>query len=452
MMKVYSHTMALCAECSEKIQAKIIEKDDKIFMKKFCPEHGVSEVLISSDAEWYRESRFYIKPKQDPLETCVTEFKGCPDSCGSCPEHLQHACLPVIEINNACNLNCPVCLKNLDSSFLLSRDEFKHILDSLIKYEGTPDVVNLSGGEPTLHPFFEEFIEMTVQKGIPVVSVSTNGLPLLEDKKLRDIFKKNGAIAALQFDGFKSSTYQALRGRDLSSEKQELIRILEEEEIPYSLTATIAAGINENEVTAITDFFFQSKALSLMFQPVAFTGSAAAMDVHNKRLTIPDVVREIERSDLVSPGDFNPLPCSHFSCFALSYYISVEDAFVSLKEFLGRDKFLEIIANRSLPGVDQNSYSILKERIYELWSAKDCCISHEKIIERIREVLREMSTTGFTSKNALSMGFDSMKAIYIHHFMDIHNFDFGRLMKCCNPYPQADGRLMPMCAQNVFFQ
>jgi uncharacterized radical SAM superfamily Fe-S cluster-containing enzyme len=62
-----------------------------------------------------------------------------------------------------------------------------------------------------------------------------------------------------------------------------------------------------------------------------------------------------------------------------------------------------------------------------------------------------MGDNCFNPQKALALGLESMKAIFIHNFMDKETFDFGRVIKCCNPYPQPDGRLIPMCVQNVFF-
>jgi hypothetical protein len=42
------------------------------------------------------------------------------------------------------------------------------------------------------------------------------------------------------------------------------------------------------------------------------------------------------------------------------------------------------------------------------------------------------------------------KSIFVHHYMDAYDFDLARLRKCCHHYPQADGRLMPMCGFNLF--
>ena len=451
--QVYSHTEALCPKCRRRVQARIIRVNDRVEMEKFCPDHGFSSVLISTDVDWYEQSRQYVKPKQKPLEVSVRDYHGCPDSCGMCPEHQQHTCLPVVEITGRCNMNCPICLKNRSVISDMSTADFGLILETLLRTEGKIDVLNISGGEPTMHPDLAGFLECAATKGVIQTTVSTNGRELFRRKPLRDLFKKFDTIVALQFDGFRRESYQALRGMDLTGEKRSLIEILESEGIKYSLVSTVANGINDGEITGIVDFFFRSKALSLMFQPATFTGSAAALKPATAALTIADVVREAGRSSFVHPGDFNPLPCSHYSCFALSYYFAVEPGtYTSLKELLGEERYLEAIANRTLPGLDREGLGLFKERLYEMWSAADSAGTNEKILKRVKSLLSLMNDTGFDSRKAMNLGFESMKSIFIHHFMDLETMDLGRLIRCCNVYPQKDGRLIPMCAQNVFFQ
>lgn len=450
MRKIYSHTLGLCPVCKKKVHSRIIEKDNKIYLEKYCERHGITYALICSDISWYRDSIQYVKPRQLSLDVEIKDYKGCPDSCGLCIEHQQHTCLPVIEITSKCNLCCPICLKSFKNSYYMTIPQFESTIDKLFKYEGRVDVINLSGGEPTIHPDFRKFLKVALEKNVIQTTVSTNGIKILKDKNIRDTFKKTGAIVALQFDGFLKSTYKYLRGQDLSLQKLKLIELLEKENIRYSLVATIAKSINDKEVTKTVDYFFKSKALSLMFQPITFTGKAQKLDVNRLRITIPEIVNEIEKSKYVKKGDFNPLPCSHFSCFALSYYIMIDkNNFLSLKEFLGKENYLKIIANKTLPGLDHEGYSMIKERIYEVWSAEDYSMLNKKVIDRIRKVLKEMSLKDFSTKRALSLGVESMKAIFIHSFMDVHTMDFGRLIKCCNPYLQRDGRFIPMCAQNV---
>lgn len=452
--RIYSFTKGLCVKCRKIVDSCVKEIDGKIYLEKFCRSDGVSHALICSDARWYHESMSYVKPSQLPQDTSVKEFTGCPDSCGLCPEHQQHTCLPVIEITNQCNMNCPICLKTLQGNFHMSVNEFEGIIKKLGDYEGNVYVINLSGGEPTLHPELESFLRISARMNVMQTTVSTNGLQLLYDKKLRAIFKETGTIAALQFDGFKPRTYEFLRGKNYSMQKLEIIKLLECEGIKYSLVATVMQDINDNEIKDIVDFFFRSKALSLMFQPAAFTGRALLLKTNaDNRITIPDVVREIEKSSYVKKGDFNPLPCSHFSCFALSYYLLLgEDSFMSLKDFLGKEQYLNVIANRTLPGLEKEGYSIIKEKIYEFWSAEDPSNATTNILKRARKIIEELNRLDFTPKKAFDLGVSSIKAIFIHQFMDSFTMDIGRLMRCCNHYPQVDGRLIPMCAQNVFFQ
>ena len=49
-------TRSICPECRSVIDAQIIIRDNRVYMRKRCPEHGWFEGLISSDAEMYVDS------------------------------------------------------------------------------------------------------------------------------------------------------------------------------------------------------------------------------------------------------------------------------------------------------------------------------------------------------------------------------------------------------------
>lgn len=454
--EIYYHTMGLCSFCKRKVQARVIAKNGQVLIKKYCSEHGVSYGLVSSDLDWFEKSVDYVKPQQLPLTRKVDDFKGCPDSCGLCPQHEQHTCMPVIEITNVCNMECPICLKNPLGRFDMSTDEFKCILRDLERYEGTVPVVNLSGGEPTLNPNLIEILNAAKASSVLQTTISTNGLKLLGDQNLRRVLKDTDTLVALQFDGFRDETYKHLRGRPLTAQKMTLIETMEREGLKYSLVATIMEGVNADEVADITDFFFQSKAISLMFQPACFTGRANQFNANHfaepyRRSTIPDIIEQAANSKWVKREDFNPLPCSHHTCFALAYFLKTDEmSYVSVKDFLGEESFLNMIANRTLPGLDYESFKMIKNKVFELWSASDCCDEEQRILLRIRGIMDELNKTRFSSLGCLEAGERSLKAIFIHQFMDVDNFDFSRLVKCCTHYPQTDGRLIPMCAYNVF--
>jgi uncharacterized radical SAM superfamily Fe-S cluster-containing enzyme len=81
----------------------------RIYYDKTCRTCGPSRALISTDEAFYRWQRESLKPGDGPPQLQSTTDFGCPCDCGLCPDHEQHSCLAIIEVNEACNLDCPVC-------------------------------------------------------------------------------------------------------------------------------------------------------------------------------------------------------------------------------------------------------------------------------------------------------------------------------------------------------
>ena len=49
------------------MEAKILIKQNKVYMDKWCPVHGTELVLMSDDADYYRLCReVYVKPPEMP--------------------------------------------------------------------------------------------------------------------------------------------------------------------------------------------------------------------------------------------------------------------------------------------------------------------------------------------------------------------------------------------------
>ena len=145
-------TRSVCPECLNTVDAEILITDGRVIMRKRCPVHGWFEALMSSDAEMYLNSLPYNKPGRSPLEFSTEVVGGCPQDCGLCPDHKQHTCLAVIEVTSHCNLNCPICFADSQPGFNLSLAQVERMIDRFIELEGNPEVIQFSGGEPTLHP------------------------------------------------------------------------------------------------------------------------------------------------------------------------------------------------------------------------------------------------------------------------------------------------------------
>src|SRR5688500_9261092 len=180
----YELTNSLCNTCLRKVEAKVVIQDEHVYLHKWCPEHRFEKVLISTDAEYWKLSRQTLKPGQMPLKFNTPIQYGCPFDCGLCPDHEQHSCLTLLEITDACNLNCPVCYSASGTHRAhehRSMEQITRMLDAIVRNEGQPDVVQISGGEPTIHPNFWQVLDEAKARPIKHLMVNTNGVQIAAD-------------------------------------------------------------------------------------------------------------------------------------------------------------------------------------------------------------------------------------------------------------------------------
>ena len=456
-MKTLGITQSVCPQCRLLIPAKIEAENDSIFFRKFCPQHGESRSFIRRGLNEYLSAHRYVKPAWQPREFAGDDAKPCPEGCGFCSRHEQHLCMPIIEITSRCNMACPVCIVDAGRCWDMSVNQFSTVLDGLLQAEGQVDVLNLSGGEPLIHPAIMDIVDTAANReGIVRVSISTNGRELLKRPDLLQSLAQRDVVISLQFDGFDDEAYKLLRNEPLVTEKREILAALEQANISTSLTMTLAGGINEAELPGMVEYLFgHDHVVSLMIQPMAFAGRGARMVGQVERLTIPDVIRLLDGCGhpAVRDGDFVPLPCSHPLCFSLGFYLRLNDGgTVSVGRMLDTPKLLDSIANRGLFGLDGQEFDRLREMVYELWSGPaGSAPDTEAVMETLSGILREISDgyACFDPKKAFSLTERRINSIFIHAFQDPDTFDLARVRRCCNAYPQPDGSLIPACVHNV---
>ena len=482
MSEYLTTTQSTCRVCRKLIPARVMVEADGIWFYKECPVHGSQRARVYGDAVAYRELDRYHRAGGMPREF-ATRAHGCPDSCGLCPEHEQHVCLPIIEITDHCNLECPICLVTNGASFHRTRVEVARMLDGLIRAEGQIDVLNLSGGEPTVNPHLREIVEECVSRAeILRVSLSTNGLILAEDEELLNFLVEKQVIISLQLDGLDDDVCRALRGRPLLDRKRRLIEACARLDAAMSLTATIVKGVNDTRMPELVDLLFsQPHILSLMLQPAAYAGTAGKLGRPARAITVPEAVVGLEGAGkgTVSAADFCPLPCSHPACFSLAFYLKIEeDRFQAIRQLVSADRYLELIQNRAIFGTDAESYARITDAVYDLWAGSAespaeprigqnigsvgagtsssrpgaACACNPFVTERalkaIRSLLAATASGGYSPRKAMRIGERSVKSIFVHGFMDPETFDLARARKCCQVYPQPDGRLIPACVRN----
>ena len=432
-------TRSICPECRVVIDAQILLRDDQVFMRKRCEQHGWFEGLIYADARAYVEQAKFNRPGQAPARITTEIARGCPLDCGLCPEHRQHTCLALIEVNTACNLDCPVCFANAGAGFNLTVGEVEAMLDRFVELEGHPEVVQFSGGEPTIHPNLLEMIAAAQQRDIRYVMVNTNGVRIANDPAWFERFAALRPLIYLQFDGLTDETYRTLRGEALLETKLRALDRLAAADLHVILVAAVERGVNEHEVGPLVEFGLTHPAVrGVMFQPVTHTGRHPDHDPL-RRMTIPDVLHALETGgETFRKSDFVPIPCCFPTCSSVTYaYLGDEGEVIPLPRSLEVDQYLDYSPTRTLPGIDKEILHALEG----LWSAGS--VPGDATSERFVCATCDLDLPALT---------DLARRVFMvqmRDFLDPWTFDVKKAMKCCVGVLQDDGRMIPFCTYNT---
>lgn len=436
-------TRSLCPECRQVIDAQVLICDNAVHLRKHCPKHGWHEALVSSDADWHLNSLKYNKPGAIPYDFATTVEQGCPFDCGLCPEHQQHTCVGIIEITTRCNLGCPTCFADASASYDLSVAQVEAMLDRFLETEGQPEVVQISGGEPTIHPQVLDILAAAQARGIRHVMLNTNGLRLAQEPDFVRQVARYQPTVYLQFDGLTAATYQVLRGRDLRAVKQQALDNLAEAGLYAILGATIVQGVNEGEVGDILRYGLEHPAvLGISYQPVTFAGRCLDHQDPLNRITLPDVLHtlEVQTEGLFRVSDFRPVPCPHPTCSACTYAFVDSEQVIPIPRLLNVDDYLDFATNRTVPDLSAELQPVLEA----LWSMA-AVIGTEKTTSDLSCVACGINVPLPSNPQLLREHFF---LVQVHGFMDEHTFDLKRLMKCCIHELLPDGRAVPFCAYN----
>jgi uncharacterized radical SAM superfamily Fe-S cluster-containing enzyme len=444
----YDTTSSLCSTCLRTVEAKVVIEAERVLMDKWCPAHGMERVLVSDDVAYYRAAReVYVKPPELPERFNTTMQYGCPYDCGLCPDHMQHSCLTVVEITDRCNLTCPVCYAGSSTDPHLkhrSLDEVKAMLDATVANEGEPDVVQLSGGEPTLHPQFFEILDECKKRPIRHVMVNTNGLRLATEpgfaERLASYLPRFEVY--LQFDSLRAEVHQALRGADLVRVRQKALERLNEVKLSTTLVMTLKKGVNDQEVGEVIKFALEQPCVrGVTLQPVSDAGRNDDWDPAKHRLTVSAVRRLIaEQSGVFTARDVLPVPCNP-DTLAMAYALKVDGQVLPLTRYLDEQALLAGQRNTIVFEDDPQ----LRDAVFKTFSTNHSPDSQARCLSDLLCCLPQVSAPP-------SLTYQNVFRVLVVQFMDARTMDLRAMKKSCIHMAQPDGRLIPFEAFNLFYR
>ncbi len=443
----YDVALTICSVCFRKLEGKIVFEDGNVFLLKRCPEHGAERVLIADDVDYYRRCReVFIKRPEMPQVYNTPVKWGCPYDCGLCTDHEQHSCLSLIEVTDSCNLRCPVCYANSGPERLQHRPLalIEKMLDAVVRNEGHPDVVQISGGEPTLHSEFFEILELAKARPIQHLMINTNGVRIAQDKDfVRRLSESTPNVEIyLQFDSFQRDALVDLRGADLRGVRERALEHLNKYNISTTLVVTLRKGLNDGEIGKVIDFALTQPCVrGVTLQPIQDAGRLERFDPAKDRLTLTEVRRKIlEQTSVFRAEDVIPVPC-HPDSLAMAYALKLDGNVVPLTSLIDS----EVLINGARNTIVYESDTAVRDCLFKLFATNH---SPESGATSLRDLLCCLPRVQAPD----NLGYQNIFRVLIVQFLDAHAFDVRSVKKTCIHIVHPDGRLIPFDTYNLFYR
>lgn len=441
----YDFTLSICSKCLKRVDAKIVFQNDNVYMLKRCKEHGAEKVLISNDIEYYKNCRHYMKRSETPLKFSTPTHFGCPYDCGLCTDHEQHSCLTVIEVTDRCNLTCPTCYAESSPTYGRHRtlEEIEKMLDIIVEHEGTPDVVQISGGEPTIHPDFFKILDIAKTKPIRHLMLNTNGIRIANDpafvEKLASYMPRFEIY--LQFDSFKKEVLETIRGKDLREVRIKALENLNKYNLSTTLVVTLQKGQNNDEIGSIIEFALKQKCVrGVTFQPTQVAGRLENFNPETDRYNITEIRKDIlSQTNIFKANDIIPVPCNPDS-LAMAYALKIQDKVIPLTHMINPDDLLNNSKNTIIYEQDEK----IKAHLLKMFSTANS-------VDTVSEELKELMCC-LPNIYAPGLKYENLFRIIIMQFIDAYNFDVRAIKKSCVHIVSKDGKIIPFETMNLLYR
>ncbi|HOX07745.1 MAG TPA: radical SAM protein [Planctomycetota bacterium] len=449
----FSTVRGMCRSCRQVVPARVSFRGGAVWQESLCPDCGGEPAMIASDQQWYLDNVLRASPDRSPLRRAHPPKQGCPHDCGPCTWHASSCQLPVVSVTNACNLDCPICFtyNRPDHLYHMPVEEMRRTVDWVVESSGPVDLINVTGGEPTLHPQILDILECCRRPEIGRVTMNSNGLRLAEDRELCARLAELGVCVILSLSALDAATSLKLHGRDVVAAKLRAIENLTAAGARMGLLNVMVRGVNEDVAGRLLEMLRQNDlVLSLTVQTMTYTGQGGGSFPDRRHMPVDEAARLVAAGSrgALWPGDFVSRPAAHPLCYAVAYLLRTSEGLVPFTRFVPRERISALLADSYLIRLGQPD-AFFRSAIDELYARGEAG-GLRALRELVEKLYPQGRALGEFERQRLAES--AVRTVTVHAHMDEDTFDCSRACLCPDLVPAEPGRLIPACTYNLFYR
>lgn len=267
----------------------------------------------------------------------------------------------------------------------------ERIADRILERNPHQTIVDLTGGEPTLHPELPRIVELLRSKGFSRVMVNTNGLKLARDRELAQALAAHDAHVVLSLDTLDPSRSRTIHGADIVEAKERCLDMLQEFALATTVIFVAIKGLNEAELAPLARrLLSRDHVLSITVQNMAYTGANGSSFSGGGRIAMDEVEALLCQVPGISPEDFATPQGAHPLCYSMAWFAQDAGRLLSLARILSRERLEESSAGSYLPRLDASLVEEFQTGLARAWS-EGCDPADLKVLRRISLLAQDPS-------------------------------------------------------------
>jgi hypothetical protein len=469
-MKELEKIKSVCPVCYqkgkiEKIDAKVVEEDGKIWIKKECKEHGSFKEIYFGDAKLYKRWMKYMVTGLSAPDVKTSLFKDPPLYDG----HRSQTVLTNLMATNRCDLRCSYCFMNAGSAGYVYEPTLDQIRELLLQARNARPLgskaIQITGGEPTIREDLFDIIRMAKEVGFSHVQVNTNGIKLAESVDYcRRLKEERVNTIYMSFDGVTKETNPWIE------QSKKAISNLRKANLKCVLVPVLIGDKNVHDAGKIIRFALDNMDIirGVNFQPISFCGRVTKIKDEKRERQRVDYVSMMEAIEKefdgqISREDFYPVPfvfpiskliellkeetqvefTAHPGCGGATYIFMNEGKPLPITRFIDVEGLLNFVDKQTGKKGPLKKLRIASSFLRNLNNFVDYKNAPQgfDLIKMIKDA-------------AIGGSYDSLRGFHYKSlfvgsmwFQDAWNLNIDRLQRCVIHYTTLEG-IVPFCSYN----